>query len=180
MGDYLGDSLELCREHGFRFDSYGYYTDNDARETYIPGVAKLHTSKGFVYIPLVSHSDWCGSFHYPQDAVFSSEENERVFIREALNLAHHHAEKLAESALEDDAKFQAEQQIECLRDKISDARTAIKSLIAAIRVQRKTSTIESVICNALTEKIQTLRNAVSKYRETIAKLQNNYWYAVEA
>jgi hypothetical protein len=180
MGDYLGSSSELCREYGFCFVSYGYYTDNDARETFVPGVAKLHTSKGFAYLPVVSHSDWYGSFHYPRDAVFSREEIAEDAIREALNSAHNYAETLAESAREDDAKFQAEQQIEYLRNEILGARTSIKSLIAAIRAQRQTSTIESVICNTLTEKIQTLRKAISKYRKTITKFQNDYWCAVEA
>jgi hypothetical protein len=179
IGEYLGDSEVISKSEGFRIDACGYYTNNDASETYIPGVCKLHTARGCVFIPTLRHSEWDGTTHYVRDAVYMHEHDTRSAIREALDTAHSYASHKAEEAREDDAKFQAEQQTENAREEIQSIRIELRQLIAALRPQIQQG-IAPKICDVLRAHIRAQRARSQMLYKRIAALDRDYRLAVES
>lgn len=179
IGEYLGDSETIANNERFDIRISGYYTDNFCGETYIPGVCKLHTARGCVFIPVVRHSDWHGSTHYLRDAVYTHEHDTRSAIRDALDIAHSYADQLAEQARDDDARFQAEQETENAREEIARIRLETRKLIAALRTQLQVG-IAPTICNVLRDHIRTQRARSRELFERIDALEKNYWLSVES
>lgn len=84
------------------------------------------------------------------------------------------AEHYAEICREDDAKFQAEQQIEEKRNRIVEIRTELRKLAADIRQSK----VVGSVCDALRGSIQALREESHECHQEIEKLKNNPWEAV--
>ena len=108
----------------------------------------------------------------------------------AARSADREAEIWAEEARDGDAKYQAKQQIETAKAEIKTARVEISEILAERKaLQRQTIPdlfrpalpLENVsaLCRALAKQVGALLEGIEKNRARIAKLQANYWSAVE-
>lgn len=93
---------------------------------------------------------------------------------DAARSANHIAEVYAESCREDDAKFQAEQQIAEAHEEIASIRDQIRELCAGIRESK----LAPVVCERLRSDIRSLLHDKTRKFKRIAKLEDNYWEAV--
>jgi hypothetical protein len=84
---------------------------------------------------------------------------------------------------EDDAKFQAEQQIEEARERIKDNRTQVRKLTAELRdvlhgnlfENRPGTSLPPTICATLRRSIESAREDSHKAWARIKELQDDYW-----
>ncbi len=177
--------LGYCDELNNTIQHRGWFTDNHCGESY-RGVVLVGRIKGaFGFIPAVTHSDWdgktlwIGDFEPLEDAHQwgTSSFNYAVACRRVASQADSYAERLAEEAREDDAKFQAEVETERLAEERSELRKQALALIKEIKAAHRRFT--PAVCEVLTEKLQSLRRQIRKKRERSAALADNYWLAVE-
>jgi hypothetical protein len=87
-------------------------------------------------------------------------------------------EKLAEEGRENDAQFQAEQQIETAREVIHSLNVKALALIRAIK-DSKDRAFSPAICEALRENLTGHLATRTKQFKRIATLQDDYWQAVQ-
>ena len=174
--------LGYCDELNNTIQHRGWYTDNHYGETY-RGVVLVGRIKGvFGFIPAVTHSDWDGKTLWIGD--FEPLEDERgedwsysSACRIVARKADRYAEKMAEEARKDDAKFQAEVERERLAEERSKLRKQALALIKEIKAAHRRFT--PAVCEVLTEKLQDIREQINQKRERSAELADNYWLAVE-
>lgn len=171
IGVFLGEAHELAR-----LDSMGYYRDHHQDECVRAGVAKLHTSRGTLYIPVTWEDGSDGSTHWMADAVMvpKTEHNHTSEIRDIARMAARHAELLAGESREYYAKDQAEQDIAELKFEIKDLHSKAKAVIAAIREQ---GALVPTICQILIENLRDLREETSEKWRRITRLEDNFWEA---
>ncbi len=167
---FEGNSREICQNGGSRAVTHnGWYVDNSQFETTQGVVYRLPSAKGFVAgasDPWNSKKDGTGPFLLMPD-VFDNEIS-------AARAADSFAERYAEFLREDDAKQQAEAQIEDKQEEIASLRNAIRDLVAGIRQ----SNLAPVVCARLRADIQRLRSESADAWQRIRTLQSNYWESV--
>jgi hypothetical protein len=166
----VGAVHDIARREGWRFNHEGWYVDNFRDETTHGIVLQLPSRDGKpLYVPACSDpwNDGCctADFHSTTDT-----------LRDAMHAADGMAERYAEDAREDDAKFQAEQQIEDKRSEICDARKLASLLVADLRTAGHT--LPPSTRNVVRSRIRALRSEVERAHERIVKLTENYWEAV--
>ena len=177
IGEKLDDAHEIT---GSR--TTGYYCDSFCDGVIRGAVVKLRTAKGALYIPATYCTEWDGITLHMSGAELvarglSESCHEGAATRRAY-LADSIAEREADDAREEDAKFQAEQQAESARDNIAKARAHVRELCAAIKAQRESGAIMPAICNTL---ISDIRRAAADIRADIRRineLKASYWLAV--
>lgn len=152
----------------------GFYDDNFANECIrwcvvkIAPANKKHNREA-LYAPITYGTGHEGvTLHL--DCAGSQEDAQRWGESEA--------EKLAEEGRENDAKFQAEQQIEDNRETIHSLNVKALALIRAIK-DSKDRAFAPAICEALRENLTGHLVTRSKLFKRIAILQDDYWQAVQ-
>jgi hypothetical protein len=149
-------------------------------------VARLHGTIGF--LPAVTHSDWDGKMLWIGD--FEPLEDAKNWgsnwgtdgiadshaCRKVTYLADGYAQSLADEAREDDAKFQAEAEIERLAEERSELRQEALALIKEIKAAKRQFT--PAICSVLVEKLKAIQRSIEHKRERAEKLADDYWLAV--
>lgn len=180
IGEKIGDCHELLSP---RMRNTGYYADNFCDNVIRGAVIKLKTSRGTYYIPATYCTAWDGITLHMESAEkvekgLSEDCHEGATTRAAY-LADSYAENEAEKAREDDAKFQAEQKIEELKEDKQRAREAAHDLIKDIRAQRQRGEIAGGICALLTRELHQLRQDIKNANAFINDLKGNYWLSVD-
>lgn len=161
------------------FDYSGYYADNFQCELISAFIVRIKTSKGLFIAPAIAYSDSDIATIYLSKGEFSEDNALNTDISFSIAcIADRLAERLAEQGREDDAKFQAEQQCEALKDENKQALSEAHILIQAIKNQRKIGDIVAPICNALISEIKGLRASIQRNNERISKLKDDYWVSV--
>jgi len=151
----------------------GFYDDNFASESICWAVVKVSPAnkkhgREALYAPITYGTAYEGvTLHL--DCVGTQED--------ARRWGEHEAEKLAEEGREEDAKFQAEQQIETAREVIHSLNVKALALIRAIK-DSKDRAFSPAICEALRENLTRQLKTRSEQFEHIATLQDDYWQAV--
>lgn len=180
IGEKIGDSHEILSP---RMRNTGYYCDNFCNGVIRGAIVKLRTSRGTYYMPATYCTEWEGvTLHMGSAEIvekgLSENCHEGARIRCAY-LADSYAEREAERARDEDAKFQAEQKIESLQEDKQRAREAAHDLIADIRAQRQRGDIAAGICALLTRELHQLRQDIKNANAFIKDLRANYWLAVD-
>jgi hypothetical protein len=177
------DSVPIQEISRRAFNYIGYYADNFQCDLIKPYIVRIKTSRGLFIAPGIAYSDCDMARIYLSDGRYcSADENSQDYYDtayQAAQWADHYAEKLADQGRLDDAKFQAEDQADGLRDDNKTALKAARALIQAIRDQRKIGQIIAPICDALIAEIRSLRRSIRANNERIAALKNNHWLSVE-
>lgn len=150
----------------------GFYDDNFASKTICWAVVKISPAnkkhgREALYAPITYGTGYEGvTLHL--DCVGTQEDAQRW--------GEHEADKLAEEGREEDAKFQAEQQIETARETIHTLNGKALSLIRAIK---ESTPFQPAICEALRENLRGYLATRTEQFERIATLQDDYWQAVQ-
>jgi hypothetical protein len=169
-GRYIGTASDLAND---RRMPTGYYADHFQSETLIGHVLQLPARNGAPrYYPAVSWSDCDQVTGYPLDWYGEPAE--------AARAADHYAERLAEAARDDSARYQAEQDIEEARQLIRDTRDVCRQLIRDTRQLIQTAgELRPSICATLAGQIRRHRQTVREQLQVIRDRSENYWTAVE-
>lgn len=178
IGEKIGDCHEIInlRHTGYYADSFQYGLIKGA-------VVKLRTSRGIYYMPATYCTEWEGvTLHMERAEIVEkglSENCHEGARTRCAYLADSYAEREAERAREDDAKYRAEEKIESLKEDKQRAREEAHSLIADIRAQRQRGEIAGGICALLTRELHQLRQDIKNANAFIKDLKSNYWLAVD-
>lgn len=158
----------------------GFYADSFCDGVIRGAVVRMRTPRGALYIPCTYCTGWEGTVHYLKDAERvpkgADESAHDEAKREALRSAEYFAEREADEAREDDARQQAEFQIEQARETITESRQCARALAAEIRAL---SGCGPAVRAALRDRLQAFRDASAKAHARIISLSENYWTAVE-
>jgi hypothetical protein len=176
------DAVEIQQISRRSFDHTGYYADNFQMDLIMPKVIKIKTSRGLFVAPAIEYSDCDQAAIYFSEGVFipkdeNSEEYDKTMLS-AARIADHIAEKEAERSREENAKYQAEEEIANLKYENKAALKETHNLLLEIKLQRDLSTIRSSICQVLIEKIESFRASINSNNRRIETLKHNFWEAV--
>lgn len=165
------------------FDYTGYYADNFQCELIKPYIVRIKTNRGLFIAPAISYSDSDMATIYLSQGGYidKTQDFEREYEAWAYTCAGRAdriAEREAEKAREDDAKWQAESQTDDLKAENLEARKEAHELILAIKAQKNIGEIVTPICNALISKIQALRQSIRRNNKRIGVLKADCWQAV--
>lgn len=178
IGEKVADSHEIIN-----LRHTGYYCDNFCNGVIRGAIVKLRTSRGTYYMPATYCTEWEGvTLHMESAEIVEkglSENCHEGARTRCAYLADSFAEREAERARDEDAKFQAEQKIESLKEDKQRAREEAHSLIADIRAQRQRGEIAGGICALLTRELHQLRQDIKNANAFIKDLRSNYWLAVD-
>src|SRR4030042_6481841 len=173
VGNVISDD-KTCKDR----NSCGWYSDNFQDALIYGYVEKLRTSRGVMYIPGRYCTDWDGITLYFNDIATvpkgAREEVHDVAIGRAIGSARHYAEQEAERALDDDARYQAEQQVSDLRDDIKANRKKAHEIIRELRGATLPPSLCGIARLALRSTMREVHDSVRRIRE----LQGDYWEAV--
>lgn len=177
LGDYLGDWHTLYPWRPYR-DCLGFYADNNEWETIRGGVERMRTARGTYYIPTTYSDQSDCALYYMADAEIvprgSREEDHENARNEAARIAYDRAEREGERSRDDNAKQQAELDIETEREEIHAINKQARALLAEIRGQEFTDNI----CAALRHRLHEYLEARRQCFRVIKERQENYWSAV--
>lgn len=176
-GELLGSANELAPRS---VPHTGWFTSETGDTGTLQGyVVKLRCPRGTLYVPATAHSDWCGTTHYINDAELvpkgADEPAHDRAIQEAARSADYYAEREAEAARADDAKFQTEQDIELARETIHETNRACLALLAEVKAQR--ATFPPAVCEALRHRVNGFLTQRAEQFRIIAARQADYWTA---
>ena len=164
------------------FDYSGYYADNFQHELIKPYIVRIKTSRGLFIAPAIAYSESDIAMIYLQDGqLCPRDENSNEYesaAYSAARIADSIAEREAERGRDEDAKFQAEQEAENLKDDNKKALQDARALIAAIREQKTIGAIVAPICKTLISEIKGLRAEIRRNNARIFALKNDYWLSV--
>lgn len=166
------DGLRLVARpaRGFRDGLDGYYVDNFQDSVTVPAVLRLPSAPDGTARLLAATSGSWNPDCYLVD--MDLETDERDAWHSACSLAEHYAE----SCREEDAKFQAEQQIDDARDEIKTARADCHKLAAELRSLDKA--LPPGLCAAIRREIASHRATVRGAVKSIRRLTAEPWTAV--
>lgn len=167
----VGTVSDIARREGWRWDHDGWYVDNFQDATVRGVVLQLPARDGKpVYVPAFSNP-------YEDDGSYSADFHSTTdTLRDAMHWADQMAEVYAEEAREDDAKFQAEQQIESARTDICDARKLASQLVADLRTAGHA--LPASIRDTTRLRVRALRSEVKRAHARIVELTEDYGRAV--
>ena len=164
------DGLRLVARPDVRYFKTGYYVDTFQDSVTVPAVLRLPSAPDGTARLLAATSDPWNPDHYLVDT--DIETDERDAWHSAVGLAEHYAE----SCREDDAKFQAEQQIDEARDEIKAARADCHKLAGELRSLDKA--LPPGLCAAIRREIAGHRATVRGAVKSIRRLTAEPWTAV--
>ena len=117
VGEKIGDCHEILSP---RMRNTGYYADSFQCGVIRGAIVKLKTARGVYYIPATYCTEWEGvTLHMESAELVKKGLNEDCHEGARVRMAYlsdSYAEREAENAREEDAKFQAEQKIESLKE----------------------------------------------------------------
>ena len=178
LGDYLGDWGEMSGGWRTMRDTDGFYADSYCDDVIRGGVERIRTAKGCFYVPVTYCTGWDGVTYYIGDAERvergATDADHDTAKHEAARSAYHYAEREAEQAREDHAKYLAEEQIAEARAEIHGINKEARALLAEIRGREFTENV----CAALRHRLQEYLADRRKLFKTIAEREDNYWSAV--
>lgn len=178
IGEYMGDWSSFATYRDMR-DTSGFYADNWQNATIKGGVTKLRCSKGVFYVPVTYYDEWDGVTLYIGESGLvpkgSDETEHEKAQKEAANTAFYRAEKEADIARDDDARYQADEQIAEAR---CDIHTLNKKALALLAEIKKAGSFSPAICNALTDNVRYMLTERKKLFALISERKENYWTAV--
>lgn len=165
----------------------GWFTDNFQDETVRGAVWQLPTRNHelqFVYgyvDPWNDDSAFISFEIVTQDlsdmpdlmSYYGNEPKDWEACRSAALYADQMAQLMAEESRENDAKFQAEQQIETLHEQAKDAIEAFHDLKPSAREKQ-----DSVVCTLIHKELMSMRETVSESIRRIKELKDDPWSAV--
>ncbi len=162
------------------FGHAGWYADNYQDARIVAHVCRMRSPWGTLYIPATRNTDCDGTVHYFGDVERvpkgATEEEHDSACREAARSADHYAEKEAEECREDNAKWQAEEDIRQAREEIHEVN---KAVLALAREMKQYGPIlkPRYICEALRAQIAGyLRDRAEQFK-IIKEREDNYWSA---
>lgn len=160
-------------------DHTGWYADNYQNELIVGHVCRMRTPRGTLYIPATMRTDSQGTVHYINDAELvprgANEDAHALARREAARSADHYAEREAEEAREDNAKWQAEQDIEEAREVIHSINTAALLLIR--ETKQHPDGFTAAICHALRAQLHGYLAERAEQFKIIKAREEDYWTA---
>ena len=172
---YYCDELPNWRNSGYadevnrNINDRGWFADHWLDETIRGVVLQLPAQKKEPqYIPAIVWSDSNGVTVWPKDCYTTAEECART--------ADSYAETAAEESREYRAKEQAGQDIETLKEEISESRETLHTLIQDLR---KSETLQPAICDVVKKSIIECRREVAEKVNRIRALRDNFWVSVE-
>jgi hypothetical protein len=161
------------------FDHTGWYADNYQDARIVAHVCRMRSPWGTLYIPATMNTDCDGTVHYINDAELvpkgATEEQHDQACREAARSADHYAEREAEEAREDNAKWQAEQDIEAARAEIHGINKFVLALLGEIKAAGADFT--PAICTALRAEVQQYLRDRREQFKIIKEREADYWTA---
>lgn len=171
LGDNIGDAKEFTRlKHS------GWYTDNFQDGLVKGAVIAIRTGAKededgahFQYMPATYHTDWDGATIYNDFYACKSD---------AAIAADGYAEREAEVCREDDAKYQAEHQIDALKEELHDLNKSTLAVIKEVKSGFQVGQFNA-ICGLIRKSIKTAVERRTEIFEEIEKLEDNYWLSVE-
>lgn len=160
-------------------DHNGWYADNNQDELIVGHVCRMRCPRGTLYIPATMRTDSDGTVHYFGDVERvpkgATEEEHDSACREAARSADHYAEKEAEECREDNAKWQAEEDIRQARAEIHGINKFVLALLGEIKAAGADFT--PAICTALRAEVQQyLRDRAEQFKIIKAR-EEDYWTA---
>ena len=177
LGDYLGDWMQFATYRDMR-DTNGFYSDSWCSDTIKGGVERIRSARGVFYVPVTYCTGWDGVTYYMADAERvdkgATEADHEQAQREAAASAYHYAEREADRAREDDAKYRAEEDIADARAEIHRINQEARALLAEIRGREFTENV----CAALRHRLREYLDDRKKQFQTITERTDNYWTAV--
>ena len=164
----LGDAHEVARR---RINHTGWWCDDYQGAKAIGRVLQLPARDGKPrYITGVYNTDCDGVTLYPLDWYEEKED--------AAGIADQRAEYYAEAEREYNAKDQAEQQTDELKDRIIKIRQEIRAIVREMKAHQAVKDAPT-ICQVLRGEINSLRRESHKAYKRIEALADNYWLAVD-
>lgn len=161
------------RERSLR-NATGYYVD-DFGEVTVPHVLQLPAAN----VPGVRCERYMAAASDPYNAdCYITDCDIADNLHDACQWAHRLAERYAEICREGDAKFQAESQIESLKEDICGYREQASRLVEEIRRARELTGDIPLIVLAARKQLKSLRDSVRAAHKRIDRLRDNFWYAV--
>ncbi len=168
----------------------GYYTDHFCDSTAIPIVVQLPARHGKV-LTLAGYKppdeDTGYAFIEAKANTHASQDIEDC-VRETAFTAHSMAESYAEDARDENAKQEAEHEIDLKLADIAEARKEHAKIVKELRhiatghdVPRISTaeTTTPALCDAIRSHMKLLRKDVHKAVKRIKELRENYWLAVD-
>lgn len=179
LDQYGADLGTLDKLYPRMFDHTGWYADNYQDALIVGHVCRMRSPRGTLYIPATRNTDCDGTVHYFGDVERvpkgATEEEHDSACREAARSADHYAEKEAEECREDNAKWQAEEDIRQAREEIHSINQTTLSLIREIKQHGKKYT--PAVCIALASTIRAgLRDRAEQFKIIKAR-EEDYWSA---
>lgn len=163
-------------------DHNGWYCDNFQSEVYRGAVWQLPARNGKPQYLAGFCEPWNDNAIISMDIMSGEtggdENRNDTAICEAARNADGIAESFAESARDEDTKFQAEQRIETARDEIREAREEHSAIVAEIRGHidtQKALNKSPLLCEAIRGKLAALRETVAELRREIERLTDEPW-----
>ena len=175
--EHASDGLRVreAKTGGFR-EPVGYYVDHFFDETTVPYVLQLPAAP----VKGVRCERYMAATSDPYNPDCYLTDGDIVDnMHDAIRWAHRLAERYAETCREDDAKFQAQQQIEQAKEYICGYRAEASRLVEELRRARSIAGDIPLIVNAARKQIAQLRSRVAEEHKRIKRLTDNYWYAVQ-
>lgn len=176
LGDYLGDWGAF--PSGRCWDACGFYCDSWQSETIRGGVERIRGAACTLYVPVTYCTGWDGVTYHMRDAYRvergSPEEDHEEARRDCAAMAYNIAEREADRAREDDAKYRAEEDIADARAEIHRINQEARALLAEIRGREFTENV----CAALRHRLREYLDDRKKQFQTITERTDNYWTAV--
>lgn len=168
--EHASDGLRVHRAPG---RDNCWYVDNCGAETTTAHVLQLPAGRDGTLRYMAATSDPYNPDCYLTDGDLT--EN----MKEAAQWASRLAEHYSEQCREDDAKFQAEQQIEQAKEDICGLREQHSRLVEELRRSRAILGDVPLLVNNARKGLRSLREDVAKAHKRIKQLSDNYWYAVQ-
>lgn len=163
-----GASLQTYDSEITLRDAEGYYCDNFADRTVYPLVFKLNHDRGYLI----------GRYESDNGEVYISHEVYKD-SHSAFLVAHSDCSRYAESCRDDDMQFQAESQIEDLREQNAAIRKNLFALIGDCRAACSRVSDCPTLIQAMKKHIRAELNQLESNRQRIESLTESPWLAVE-
>lgn len=152
---------------------HGWYVDSVCDDTTVPAVLQLPASPDGTRRYMAATSDPYNPDCYLTDCDLTDNPKTAAYWAQRL------AERYAEFCREEDAKFQAEQQIADAKSTICELRVQHSRLVEEYRKSRAVFGDIPLMVNAARKSLRSLRADAAEAHKRIKRLTDNYWYAVQ-
>lgn len=169
----VGTVQEIAKREGYRIDHNGWFIDSFQDETTCGTVYQLPAKDGKPqYVPANSdpHNSDCAvlDFHSITDD-----------LHDAVRWADSMAESYAEKEREFQAKQNAESRIEEIQEEIRELYSDFRNVCREYRANKSILAGMPSISGLIAQEWSDTKRKIQKLRATRAKIEDNFWYAVE-